>query len=79
MISGSLNSDADELVKRIEGIPPDDFLELYNMFLLDMDFNDWDSEQLLMSHEKAMDKVNEIHSYIDRYERGELNMDMKGV
>lgn len=79
MISGSLNSDADELVKRIEDIPPDDFLEIYNMFFLDMDFNDWDSEQLLMSHEKAMEKVNEIHSYIDRYERGELNMDMKGV
>ena len=79
MISGSLNSDADELVARIREIPPDDFLELYGLFFLDMNFSDWDSEQLLMSYDKAMEKVSEIHSYIDRYERGELKMDMKGL
>lgn len=75
----SLNSDADALIDRILEMPVDDFVELFDKEWEAFDFDMWDSEQLLFdNHTEAMQKVSEMMSHIDLYERGQVNMDLKG-
>ena len=79
ILEQSLNSDADALVERLRGLAPDDFVELYDQYWMDFDFDMWDSEQILFgSHDEAMKKVSAMMSHIDTFERGGVNMDLKG-
>jgi hypothetical protein len=78
-IRQSLNSDGDELVKKLELIPPDDFYEMYLMFD-EFDFALWDSEGILFgNHEEAMQHVSQMLSYVERYEQKKINFDLKGI
>lgn len=79
ILEQSLNSDADELIERLRALAPDDFVELYDKYWMDFDFDMWDSEQILFgSHDEAMKKVSAMLSHIDLFERGGVNMDLKG-
>lgn len=78
----SFNSDADELVEKIDNIPSDDFLEIYRMFD-EFDFALYRSPKDQIMHtqveeDEYLGDINQMLVYIDKYERGELNFDMKG-
>lgn len=66
---------SDELVERLRKIPPDDFFELYLIFD-ELSFEYFDSEGQDVHATEAM--LEKIHSYLDRYERGDVNLDLKG-
>lgn len=77
IVEKSFNSDwlSDKLVERLKKIPPDDFFELYLTFN-EISFEYFDSEGEDVTATEAM--LNKIHSYLDRYERGDVNLDLKG-
>jgi hypothetical protein len=75
-VSLSLNSDADELVELMRGIPADDFYEMYNMFD-EMDFAEYDSEGQYIGSDEPSNHIAKIRSYVDRYYKGKLDMDYK--
>lgn len=79
ILEQSLNSDADELVKKILAMPVDDFVELFDKEWEDFDFTLWDSEQILFdTHSEAMQKVSAMMGHIDAYVQGKVSMDLKG-
>lgn len=79
ILEQSLNSDADALIERILAMPVDDFVELFDKEWEAFDFTMWSSEQLIFdTHNEAMQKVSEMMSHLDVYERGGVNMDLKG-
>lgn len=79
ILQQSLHSEADELVQKILGMPVDDFIELFDKEWEDFDFDLWSSEQILFdTHSEAMQKVSAMMNHIDAYERGNVNMDLKG-
>lgn len=78
----SFNSDADELIEKLKNVPADDFLEMYYMFE-EFDFALYRSPQEDIKHETVKEDdylgdVKQMLVYIDKYERGELNFDLKG-
>jgi len=71
----SYNSDADELIEKIRGIPTDDFYEMYLMFD-EFDFDLYSSENIsAVTDENNIDKML---SYITRYYRGDIDGKLKG-
>lgn len=72
----SFNSDADELVERLKNVNPDDFYEIYLMFE-EFDFSLYDSEGVV-DMEEGLNHVRQMMSYLDRYDEGKLNFDLKG-
>lgn len=78
ILEKSLNTDADELIRRLQDVPAEDFYEMYLMFD-EFDFALWDSDGIIFgNHEEAMSHVSKMLTYVDRYESGKLNMDLKG-
>lgn len=65
----TFNSDADPLVKRVEKMPDRDFYEM-SMIYDEMDFD-------YLYTEDDGDFINTIHGYLDRYDRGDVNLDLK--
>jgi hypothetical protein len=76
-VAGSFNSDADDIIDRIKWMPADDFYELYEMFKSVMSFEMYDSKgQMVDANENHL---NRIRHYLDEYERGDLEFDLKNV
>lgn len=71
----SFNSDADELVKKIREIPADDFYEMYLMFD-EFDFDLYSSDNEGGFAEDS--HIKQMESYVDIYQRGGVNFDLKG-
>ena len=71
----SFNSDAEELIEKIRSVPADDFYEMYLMFD-EFDFDLYDSDNdggyADSSH------IAQMMSYIEIYERGGVDFDLKG-
>lgn len=75
MLERSFNSDANELADRIKSMPADDFFEMFLMFR-EFEFNEYyTKEHMGESHDELLEQLN---SYIDRYEDGDIDMDLKG-
>lgn len=71
LLGGAYNSDADELIQRIEAIPSTDFFELFLMHEeLQFDFE--------YTEEQTEANLNKKISIIERYEHGKIKMDLKG-
>lgn len=82
VLEHSFNSDAQELIEKIKDVPADDFLEMYYMFE-EFDFALYRSPKDQIMHnetteEEHMADVNQMMIYIEKYEKGILNFDMKG-
>lgn len=84
VLEHSFNSDAEELVEKLKNVPADDFLEMYYMFE-EFDFALYRSPKDADSgyHPDAVDQehladVSQMLAYVNAYERGDLNFDMKG-
>ena len=71
----SFNSDADELIEKLKGIPAEDFYEMYLMFD-EFDFDLYSSENIGAITDEG--NIEKMLSYIDRYQRGDINFDLKG-
>jgi hypothetical protein len=70
----SFNSDAERLIEKLEGIPPEDFYEMYLMFD-EFDFDLYYTQDFNgQSHDS---QIRQLESYIDRYYNGNINMDLK--
>lgn len=76
-VAMSFNSDADELVELMKGIPADDFYEMYNMFD-EMDFAEYDSEGQYIGADEPSNHVSKLKSYVNRYYEKKLDFDLKG-
>lgn len=75
LIEETFHSDADELVKRLREIPPDDF---YEMFLM---FDELNFDYIYTTESDGSETnnwISKISSYLDRYDQGRINMDLKG-
>jgi hypothetical protein len=71
----SFNSDADELIEKLKGIPTDDFYEMYLMFD-EFDFDLYSSENIGAIADEG--NIKKMLSYIDRYYRGDIDFNLKG-
>lgn len=77
ILSQSLHSDADELLNKLKDMPADDFYEMYMMFD-EFDFALWDSDGIIFgSEDEAIQHVSKMLTLVERYETGEVNMDLK--
>lgn len=72
----SFHSDADELVDLIKQVHPDDFYEIYQIHFDIFDFNLYDSEGQYVDADEGT--IKQMKSYIEKYLRGDLPLDMKG-
>lgn len=70
----SFNSDADELIEKLKGIPAEDFYEMYLMFD-EFDFDLYSSENISAITDEG--NIEKMLGYIDRYQRGDINFDLK--
>lgn len=70
----SFNSNADELVSKIDKMPADDFYAIYLMMEDVFDFKLYDSEQM----DDDDGHIEQMMSYITEYEEGNINLDLKG-
>lgn len=84
VLEHSFNSDAEELIEKLKHIPADDFLEMYYMFE-EFDFalyrSPKDDDSLYHPEVIGQDHladVSQMLAYVDAYESGSLNFDMKG-
>lgn len=81
VLEKSHNSDAQELIDRLDNVPNDVFLEMYWQFE-EFDFTLYRSdptEQFMEEiRNRGTDDINQMIAYIDAYERGDLTFDMKG-
>lgn len=84
VLDASFNSDAEELIEKLKNVPADDFLEMYYMFE-EFDFALYRSPKDADSgyHPDTVDQehladVSQMLAYVDAYERGDMNFDMKG-
>ena len=70
----TFNSDSDQLVKQIEKIETDDFIELYSRSA-DMSFS------YIYSDDKDLmwENLNNIQSYVNSYFKGDVDMDIKNA
>jgi hypothetical protein len=75
LLRGQFNSDADELIDKIEQIPSDDFYEMYVMFD-EFDFDKYDSEG--NGELRNMDFLQSMLGYVDAYENGLIDFMLKG-
>lgn len=66
---------ADELVERLKKIPPDEFFELY-LIIDELSFEYFNSDGQHVTATEAM--LEEIHSYLDKYDRGDVDLSLKG-
>lgn len=71
----SFNSDAESLIRKLENINGEDFLELY-MMVDEFNFDYYASERL--DSEVYADQLEAMESAIDKYNRGLIDMDLKG-
>lgn len=72
MISKTFNNEADELIEKFKDMPIDDFYELYLMNLQDMDIDWYYTDELGSNH------LEKLSSIVEKYEEGQVNMDLKG-
>lgn len=75
MLEQSFNSDANNLVEKLRSVPAEDFYEMYLMFdEFDFDMfytNDYSGD----THDN---QINQMETYVDRYNNGNINLDLKG-
>jgi hypothetical protein len=72
----SFNSEADELIKQLKSLNPDDFFDIYLQNPLEFDFNMYDSEgQYVDANQQT---INAMLSTIHDYKSGKVNKDLKG-
>lgn len=71
----SFNSDADELVEKIRSVPAEDFYEMYLMFD-EFDFDLYASDNDGGFSDDS--NIKQMETYIDIYQRGGVNFDLKG-
>lgn len=71
----SFHSGADELVEELKNIPGRDFFEMYLMFD-EFDFRLYDSEGQNVDADEGT--VAQMMTYVERYKRGKINMDLRG-
>lgn len=71
----SFHSAASDLADEIRAIPGLDFFEMY-LSIDEFDFNMFDSDGQNVDADEGT--LSEIQSYVNRYKRGKLNMDLKG-
>lgn len=70
------NKKTSDIIRKLKKMNPDDFFELYMQFA-EFDFNDWDSEgNFLGGEDKAENALNEMESQLDRYLRGDVDVDL---
>lgn len=73
-LHNTFNSDADFLVKKFEEIPADVFYEMYQMFdEMNFDYHYTEEEESPTSGRLGM-----INTYVDKYQKGEIDMSLKG-
>lgn len=72
LLSDTFNSDANPLIELLEGVPSDDFYEMYQMYD-EFDF----SYPYIKSTDDVKDFIGRLTTYVERYYRGEMNMDLK--
>lgn len=81
VLEKSHNSDAEELIKRLDGVPPKVFLEMYWQFE-EFDFtlyrSDPDEKFVEEIRNRGTDDISQMIAYIDAYNRGDMNFDMMG-
>lgn len=81
VLEASFNSDAEELIEKLRNVPSDDFLEMYYMFE-EFDFalyrSDPDESMSEEARDTGLNDVSQMLAYIDAYEKGNLNFDLKG-
>lgn len=71
----TFNGEADSLVEKLIELNPDEFYELA-ITHEEFDFTYYDSEQLTGGRlDEALEKISELHGYLDRYKRGDHDKD----
>lgn len=77
LLAKTFNSDADDLIDKLRGIPASDFYEMYKMF------EEFDFDYFYpIEGAEGLDhniQLNLMSVYVDRYYREDINMDLKGV
>lgn len=68
----SFNSDADELIVKLKKIDPRDFYQMYMMYD-EIDFYIFYDDD----GERVTGQISVIESYIDRYEKGKVSMELR--
>ncbi len=75
LLEKSYNSDADDLVRKLKEMPAEDFYEMYLMF----DEFDFNLEYVTAFYGQPHgSRLQQMETYIDRYNQGKINMDLKG-
>jgi ribosomal protein S10 len=73
-LSDIFNSDSEEIYRRFEAIPADDFYELFLMYD-EMKFSFF----YTLDTDEMDGHLQRLDSYIERYYRGQINMDLKNI
>lgn len=71
MIEETFNSDGEELKRKIEEIPSDEFFEMFLMF-------DELQFEYFYTEEQTSGKIEQLNTIFDKYLSGKVNMDLKG-
>lgn len=71
----SFNSQADTLIDELQNINAHDFFEIYLMFD-EFDFDLFDSDGQMVNADEGT--INQMLTYLEQYENGDINMDLKG-
>jgi len=70
----TFNSDADFLIEKMESIPAQDFYEMYLMF----DEMNFDYHYTEEDESPTSGRLGMINSYVEKYQKGEIDMTLKG-
>lgn len=74
-LSGSFHSEADDIVEKLQNLRADYFYDMFQQFG-ELSFDDFDSEGQNVDATEA--QLEKIRSYLQMYEEGRLDFDLKG-